>query len=265
MASASASQDPAPEVPTSDGCGKTSTLENSPPGGGFQQNTINVGNTNRQFIVRWPDDYDAMHPYRLILGLHGATGAGTDIAGDYFGLWPLSEGSTIFVALSAVGGLWNAANDVDYVNEVLSLVESELCIDTSRVMLEGFSQGAAMAWTLACSSPGTFRAVAGHSGGGVAAPQTCEPVAYFGSLGLGESGNSQTTQTDRFAQWNGCTVETLPTAPSGSHVCTPYPGCPADKPVVWCSYDGGHTPSPNDAGQGRSWMPAEVWDFFNQF
>ena len=43
------------------------------------------------------------------------------------------------------------------------------CIDTSRVELEGFSQGGAMAWNLACLRPGTFRAAVGHSSGGLAA------------------------------------------------------------------------------------------------
>ncbi len=100
----------------------------------------------------------------------------------------------------------------------------------------------------------------------VANPTTCEPVPYLGSLGLSDvSGNSQKTQTDQFAKWNGCTIETLPTAPNGGHVCTNYKGCPAAYPVRWCSYDGGHTPSPNDAGKSSSWMPAEVWPFLSQF
>jgi hypothetical protein len=86
------------------------------------------------------------------------------------------------------------------------------------------------------------------------------------SLGLSDiGGNSQATQTDPFARWNGCTVETLPTAPAGSHVCTDYAGCPATDPVRWCSYDGGHTASPTDAGQSRSWMPEEVWAFVSRF
>lgn len=254
-----------PDGASSPGCGKTPTLKNSPPGGNAQQNSLTAGGVNRQFIVRWPTDYDNTRPYRLVLGLHGAGGSGTDIAGDYFGLWDLAEGSTIFVALSADGGFWDAASDLLYVDDVLAQVTNDLCVDTSRVFLEGFSQGAAMAWTLTCSRPGVFGAVVGHSGGGVPAPGNCEPVPYFGSLGLDEGNNSQVTQTDRFAQWNGCTVETLPTAPDGGHVCTPYPGCPTEKPVVWCSFDGGHTPSPTDAGQRTSWMPERVWEFLTQF
>lgn len=91
-----------------------------------------------------------------------------------------------------------------------------------------------------------------NHGRSVANPTSCRPVAYFGSVGLGESGNSQTTQTDQFAKWNGCTIETLPTAAKGSHVCTSYTGCPALDPVRWCSYDGGHTSAPTDSGQSTS-------------
>lgn len=202
------SDDGSGAVNPSPGCGKSPTLKNSPAGTNFQQNSITAGGSNREFIVRWPTEYDNTRPYRLILGLHGATGKGSDIAGDYFGLWDLAEGSTIFVALSAEGGLWDAQKDLIYVDEVLTRLRDELCIDTSSVLLEGFSQGAAMAWTLTCSRPGVFGAVVGHSGGGVTAPQDCEPVPYLGSLGLNEGSNSQKTQTDRFAQWNGCTVET---------------------------------------------------------
>ena len=114
--------------------------------------------------------------------------------------------------------------------------------------------------------PGVFRAAVGHSRGGLTAPATCQPIPYLGSLGLSDiAGNSQATQTDAFAKWDGCTSETLPTAPQGGHICTPYKGCGMDKPVIWCSFDGPHTPSPTDSGKSTSWMPAEVWPFLSQF
>ena len=187
----------------STGCGKTpSTLKNSPSNTTFTQNTISVSGTSRQFIIRWPDDYKNTTPYRLIIGLHGAGGKGADVAGPtskegpYFGLWDLSKGTTIFVAPSAGGSqhYWDATSDTAFVKAILDLVEGELCIDTSRIMLEGFSQGAAMSWTLACGLEGVFRAVAGHSGGGVTPPSKCQPIAYFGSRGTREKSVTQTTQ-----------------------------------------------------------------------
>ena len=252
------------------GCGKAPTLKNSPSNTTFTQNTLTISGKSRQFIIRWPDNYNNQTPYRLIIGLHGATGKGADVAGSsssegpYFGLWDLSQGSTIFIAPSADGGLWDATNDTAFVSEILKTVEADLCIDTTRIMLEGFSQGAAMSWTLACGLTGVFRAVVGHSGGGVANPTSCKPIPYFGSGGKQEN-VTQTTQTDQFAKWNGCTVSTLATAPTGGHVCSNYSGCPAADPVRWCNYDGPHTPSPTDSGKSASWMPSETWPFFSQF
>jgi pimeloyl-ACP methyl ester carboxylesterase len=178
----------------------------------------------------------------------------------------LSEGTTIFIAPDAVNGLWSSATDVEFVDDILEQVEADLCIDTTRVMLEGFSQGGAMSWALACARPNVFRAVVVHSGGGVARPATCAPVAFMSSLGQDESGGAgQTSNSDFFAMQNGCTVQTLPKAPSGGHACSDYEGCSAGSPTRWCDYDGGHTPAPNDSGQGTSWMPNEVWTFLKQF
>jgi poly(3-hydroxybutyrate) depolymerase len=249
---------------SSAGCGKTPMLKNSPSSA--NQNTLMVSGTSRQFLVRWPSNYDNKHPYRLILDFHGAGGKDTDIGPSYFGLFDLSNNTTIFVAPSANGGIWDATTDSSFVDQILSVVEADLCIDTSRVELEGFSQGGAMVAVLACGKPGVFRAAVGHSRGGLTAPSSCEPIPYLGSLGLHDvSGNSQATQTDAFAKWDGCGIDMLPTAPTGGHLCTPYKGCPADKPVIWCSFDGPHTPSPTDSGKTMSWMPAEVWPFLSQF
>jgi poly(3-hydroxybutyrate) depolymerase len=227
--------------------------------------TISVAGTDREYVLRWPADYDNSHPYRLILNLHGYGGTYRETVGhDYFGLWTASNGTTIFIALSAISTDWRTGDNLAYVDAVLKAVEADLCIDTSRVMLQGFSQGAAQAWQLACSRPGVFRAAVGHSGGGVPNPTTCEPIPYFGSGGL-EENVTQTTQSDQFAKWNGCTVSTLPKAPTGGHACTDYTGCPEAAPVRWCSYDGPHTPLPTDSGMNSSWMPAETWTFFEQF
>lgn len=249
----------------SGGCGKAPTLKNSTSNSNPSPITLSVAGTNREYAIRWPDNYDNTHPYRLILDLHGYGGTYKETAGEnYFGLWTPSNGSTIFIALSAIETDWRTGDNLAYVDAVLKAVEADLCIDTSRVMLEGFSQGAAETWQLVCSRPGVFRAAVGHSGGGVTNPTSCEPIPYLGSGGLQES-VTQTTQTDQFAKWNGCTVATLPKAPTGGHACTSYTGCPATAPVRWCNYDGPHTPLPTDSGTSSSWMPSETWPFFSQF
>ena len=223
-------------------------------------NSIMVGGQSRQFLTRWPTNYDNKKAYPLHIGLHGANGNISENGRDNFGLWTLAKDSTIFVTLAAMGGLWSATSDLAYADAVLKQVESELCIDTSKVVLEGFSQGGAMSWYLTGSRPGLFRAVIGHSGGGVGGIPALSPVAYLGSLGTAE-GNGQNTQTDQFAKANGCTIDTLPRAETGKHVCTPYKGCKDGFPVTWCSYDGGHGFQDTDSGSSTSWVPQAVWDF----
>jgi poly(3-hydroxybutyrate) depolymerase len=194
--------------------------------------------------------------------LHGANGSISENGKDNFGLWSRSNNAVIFVTLGAVNGLWDGPRDLTYADAVIKQVESELCIDTSKVVLEGFSQGGAMSWFLTGSHPGVFRAVVGHSGGGVQGIPALAPVAYLGSLGTDEMpNNSQKSQTDQFAKVNGCTIDTLPTATAGKHVCTPYKGCKDGFPVTWCSYDGGHGFQDTDSGTSTTWVPQAVWDF----
>ena len=243
------------------GCNKAPpTLKSATVNQATPVNSIMVGGQSRQFLTRWPTNYDNKKAYPLHIGLHGANGNISENGKDNFGLWSLSKDSTIFVTLAAMSGLWSATSDLAYADAVLKQVESELCIDTSKVVLEGFSQGGAMSWYLTGSRPGVFRAVIGHSGGGVTGIPALSPVAYLGSLGTGE-GNGQNTQTDQFAKANGCTIDTLPRAETGKHVCTPYKGCKAGFPVTWCSYDGGHGFQDTDSGSSSSWVPGAVWEF----
>lgn len=241
------------------GCGKTPTLKNG-------SITIQSGGASRMYVLQLPSNYDNNHPYRLILSYHGANGRATDIAsGGFFGLANLSNNSTIFIAPDGVNTQWAAPRDTTFTSDILKQVEDALCIDTTRIELEGFSMGAAMVWSIVCNLKGTFRAAVGHSGGGVAAPSSCDPIPYLGSGGTGESGGAQSSQSDRFAKWNGCTVTTFPNPPAGGHICSDYTGCSAGHPVRWCLFDDGHKPDPKDSGKSSSWMPAEVWAFLSQF
>ena len=246
----------------SGGCGKApATLKSATVGQATPTNSISVGGMDRQFLVRWPTTYVNTKAYPLHIGLHGANGNLAENGKDNFGLWALAKDSTIFVTLGAVSGLWSGARDLEYTNAVLMKVESELCIDTSKVVLEGFSQGGAMSWFLTGSLPGVFRAVVGHSGGGVQPIPALSPVAYLGTMGTQESTTGQKTQSDQFAKVDGCTIEMFPNAEAGKHVCTPYKGCKEGFPVTWCSYDGGHGFQDTDSGSSSSWVPATVWDF----
>jgi poly(3-hydroxybutyrate) depolymerase len=274
---------------SSTGCRHTPTLKNS-PGTTANYNMVTVGSVSRRYILRWPANYDNSRPYRLILSYHWATGSASQVFNchtegidcfttqtPFFGLWDLSDGNAIFIAPdgtsaqapdsgSTNNNFWYNTNgqDVALTDEILKQVEADLCIDTSRIELEGFSMGGAMVNTLVCTHPGVFRAAAAHSAGGQPLPASCQPIPYLASLGSQEAGG-QTSTADAFAKTNGCTIQTLPKPPTGGHVCSMYPGCSAGHPVRWCPFDGGHTPSPRDSGQSTTWMPKEVWSFFTQY
>ena len=246
----------------SKGCGQMRTLQNG-------KRMVMSDGMQRTYALRVPADYDNTRPYRLILGFHGAGNSSNDVAVEndpersYFGLLNLSEGSTIFAAPDATGGIWKPDIDIKMVEDLLTQLGDDLCIDTSRIVAEGFSHGGAMTWTLACALPGTFQAAVVHSGGGLPIPQTCQPIPFFSALG--NDGSGQDMSSDFFAMTNGCTVESLPLPPRGGHVCTDYKGCSAGHPTRYCDYDGPHTPSHSDPGQSQSWVPQEVWQFLTQF
>jgi hypothetical protein len=252
----------------SKGCGQMRTLKDG-------KNMLTTNGMQRTYALRVPANYDNTHPYRLILGFHGATSSSESVelsnAPDqsYFGLLKLSEGSTIFAApdASTPDRIWkpdrDGVNDVKMVEDLLTQLKNDLCIDTSRIVAEGFSHGGAMTWTLACALPGTFQAAVVHSGGGLPIPKTCQPIPFISALG--NDGSGQDMSSDFFAMTNGCTVESLPLPPKGGHVCTDYKGCSAGHPTRYCDYDGPHTPSHIDPGQSQSWVPQEVWKFLTQF
>lgn len=258
------------------GCGTTRTLANG---------TISIeSNGSRSYILRAPDNYDASHPYRLVLAYHWRGGTAQQVAGGtgatespFYGLWDLSNNSTIFVAPVGLGSGqdtgWPNANgeDVAFTDAILAQLEAGLCIDTGRIFASGFSYGAGMSYALACARPDVFRGVAIYSGALISGCDGgTKPIAFYASHGLSD-GVLDISQgravRDHFVQVNGVTPQSPPepAVGSGTHICTTYKGGSAKYPVEWCAFDGDHNPNPHDAGQSTSWNPPQVWAFISQF
>ena len=265
------------------GCGKTPSLKNS-PGTAISYNKITSASLSRQYILRYPSNYDSNHPYRLVLAYHWYTGSASQVfdcntesikcyttQSPFFGLWNLAKDSTIFVTADGIDAGWANTNgrDLALTDDILREVEADLCIDTSRVFATGFSYGGSMTATLACERASVFRAVAVFAGGISGMSGACTgtmPIAYYGATGTQDSayaGGQKAVQ--HFAQVNGCTAQELPMPPSGGHSCVSFQGCSAGHPVRWCPFDDIHTPSPRDSGKSMTWQPAEVWSFLSQF
>ncbi|MEJ2854212.1 MULTISPECIES: ricin-type beta-trefoil lectin domain protein [unclassified Saccharothrix] len=257
----------------SPGCGKSPTLTSG-------THTIQSSGQNRTFILRIPANYDNTRQYRLVFGFHwyGGTANDVDSGGtdgynwSYYGLRRLADSAnngTIFVAPQGNGNGWAnpGGQDVTFVDDMIRRVENDLCVDTAQRFALGFSYGGAMSYSLACSRPTTFRAVAVYSGASLSGCSGgTQPVAYMGIHGISDNIGGGRALRDTFVRNNGCTPQNAPEPAAGSrtHITTTYSGCRTGYPVVWAAFDGGHTPGPIDGGgEGwRSWTPGEVWRFF---
>ncbi|MCT2280811.1 cellulose binding domain-containing protein [Micromonospora chalcea] len=252
------------------GCGKAPTLTSG-------TRTISSGGQNRSYILRIPDGYDRNRQYRLIFGFHWLNGSANNVASaGYYGLLPLSNNSTIFVAPQGIDNGWANTNgrDLTLFDDISRQVENDLCVDTSQRFALGWSYGGAMSYAVACARPTVIRAVTVISGANLSGCNGgTQPVAYFGIHGIYDSVlniSAGRSLRDTFVRNNGCTAQSPrePSRGSLTHITTTYSGCREGYPVQWAAFDGDHTPSPVDGSSSpndsRTWTSGEIWRFFSQ-
>ncbi len=248
----------------SKGCGTTSTLKfasvpnesasaaaGSGNGTGFGTGgylTIQSGGGNRGFALRLPDNYDNSKPYWLIFGFHwnGGNSAQVDNGGtsgydwSYYGLQKASKNGAIFVAPDGLGAGWanSGGQDLKFVDDMVSLVEENFCVDTTHIISTGFSYGGGMSYEIACARAKVFRAVGIFEGAQLSG---CDggndPIAYWQMVGTADTTCSEGMATplrDKFVKNNGCTSQNPPQPANGSltHTCTNYPDARPGIPSV---------------------------------
>jgi len=254
------------------GCGMT------PPAS--MRYSIDVSGMTREYILSVPSNYDANHPYILIFAWHPWGGSAQQVAGTgnsgYYGLKGSSNNQAILVAPEGTdfGGMglgWGNTNgqDIAFLQAMLSLFKSDMCIDQNRIFSAGFSFGGMMSNAVGCA--GLARAIAPMAGnssvsGCVAGTQ---PVAYMGFHGTHDSVvdiSGGRTARDVFVKRNGCSSTTVPSSPSWCDgiasnyqpcTCVDYQGCMPGYPVTWCEYNADHQAAPNSG--------PTLWTFFTQF
>jgi poly(3-hydroxybutyrate) depolymerase len=222
----------------------------------------------RNYFVWLPANYDPNHAYPTVFVGPGCGGTGdTGIP-----IMKASGNDAIVIGLDPDPQAENRPcfntesypdPEVPYFDATLQKVEDSFCIDKSRLFIEGFSSGSWMTNLIGCVDGGVIRGQGNASGCMQGLPGgTCKgPVAYFGAHNNPDGNNSYdcgTSNRDRIAKLNGCSMTTMPydpgpdvKAPQGATInCVQYTGCMPGYPVVFCTTTGlGHN---DQVGSGLS-------------
>ncbi len=238
------------------GCGAPAKLTNG-------RRTINVNGLNREYVLDIPSNYNQNNPYKLVFGWHWRGGSANDVVGQgYYGMKSLSNNTAIFVAPDRAAGTdgWTNANgrDIAFLQSMLTQLKSSLCIDESRIFSTGWSYGGMMSFAVGRELPTTLRAIAPVSGAFLtphvdSGSATAAWIAH-GNNDTVVSQSSGAQARDAYLRANGCSNTTVPVQPSP---CVEYQNCSSGKPVVWCSFNGGHSQP--------SFYSSGAWNFFNRF
>ena len=250
-------------------CGGGSSGCGFAPGLSTGRHSLTVNGLRREYIIDIPSNYNANNRYRLVFGWHPLNGRASDIAqGNYHQLKGLSNGTAVFVApdryVSPTGqddAGWPNTNgrDMDFLRAMLNEFDNKLCIDPDRIFSVGFSYGGMMSFAVGREMGDVFRAIAPMSGA-LWTPHTNRgfPIAAWIAHGTGDTFvgyNAGVDAKNQIVAANQCSNNTVPTNPSP---CVEYQGCRAGEPVVWCPWNGGHSPPSFN-------YPAAVWNFFSRF
>jgi len=241
---------------------RCSGLEAQPPDSEW---SVESSGRTRTFLVHVPESYDPATPTPLVLNFHGlALTAENQIWLSHMNEFSDEVG---FVAVhpQGVGNSWNAGSccgtassedvdDVGFVADMLDSLESELCIDASRVYATGMSNGGHMSYRLGCDLSDRITAVAPVAGTNTTlscSPGRAVPLIHFhGTADLVVPYDGNLTEslppivetTTAWAVRNGCSDTTTEVFANGDSVCEAFDDCPTGGNVTLCTVDqGGHT------------------------
>lgn len=292
----------------SKGCGKNSSLNSIGTVENGKKFQINVGGKNRQFFITTPSNYDNTKPHKLLIANHCMGSKAEDFVHHtpdydhptpYYGQQKLdTEGNYIFVAPQGNdNGTWNGKEDHQFVDEMITTMFDNYCIDTTRVFATGFSFGAMFTNSLAQDMQERLRAVAVYAtadyniwlpGSGTGRYDAKDlPIAWMAVHGQNDGmcnyDRAKNSALPRILKRNGkagadgkftdASAE-KPKENSGNtgHTCYDFTTVDPRFPVKFCSWPGGHQWTAHDngsmnvgAGWQETWVPEEVHKFFEQF
>jgi predicted peptidase len=127
---------------------------------GMYNQTLQLQDLTVGYAISIPKTYSPSSPVPLVLALHfggSPNGAGQRLLGGLVGP-ALEELGAIIVAPNSVGGDWSTAANERAVNALLEAVQAAYRIDTTKIVVTGYSMGGAGAWHFAGKYPERFSA-----------------------------------------------------------------------------------------------------------
>ena len=294
----------------SKGCGKNTTLKATHSVENGDHFEMNVNGEKREFFITLPKNYDNKKAYKILVALHcyGSSAedfvhhkADYDHPTPYYGQQVLDkENNYIFVSAQGVipagqqNGLWNKEQaDHDFFSQMLTSIEENYCIDTSRVFITGFSYGAMFSYSLMQDMQTRVRAAATYAVAdyNIWLPESDNmkdlPIAWMNVHGKNDGrcdySRAKSTALTRILKRNGKAdangnftdaSSEKPEEVQGNtgHVCYDFKNVDERFPVKWCSWPGDHQWTAHDTGNmavgwnwESTWVPEEVHKFFEQF
>jgi polyhydroxybutyrate depolymerase len=272
------------------GCGRGPTR--STPAAASASGTLQVDGETRTYRLHRPDELpDAP---ALVVVVHGGGGSGRQAERSY-GWDALADDEGFLVAYpDGLNRTWNAgggccgqaaADDVDdvaFLEALVTELSDNAGVDPDRVFITGMSNGAMMAYALACASD-VVAAIAPVAGTMLADCPDPDPVSLLhihgtadslvpldGSRGEGPvhvDGPPITTVIDRWRSVDDCTPATVTTVGPVQHS---FAGCAEGREVQLTTIDGaGHQWPGADVARNESDPPstaldatATIWRFF---
>jgi poly(3-hydroxybutyrate) depolymerase len=211
-----------------------------------------------------------------------------DHPSPYYGQQKLdTEGNYIFVAPrgDTDGMPWSVSSDKDhkFIDQLITTLEENYCIDTTRIFMTGFSFGAMVTNSMAQDMQHRLRAVAVYATAdyNIYLPQNKgKPIAWMAVHGKNDGtcqyNRARDSALKRILKNNGkadadgnftdASAEKPKEVGGAGHLCYDFTTVDERFPVKFCSWNGQHQWTAYDNGNWQNtWVPEEVRKFFEQF
>lgn len=278
---------------------------------GDHRYTLRHGGLERMVRVHVPASYDPARPTPLLFALHGGGGS-MDLQADdrRYGLISLSEREGVVVVFPNGhsrfrGGrlaTWNAGaccgvardaqvDDVGFIRLLFDDLTRQLNVDRRRVFATGMSNGAMMAYRLACEMPEVFRAIAAVAG--TDNTRGCAPkqpvsvlhiharndthVLFDGGAGPDARAKDKVTEfssvagtVSKWVRLNGCAAAPRRVLDTPGATCEAHAPCDGGAEVRLCVTErGGHSWPGGQKSRGEAPSQAlsandAMWEFFSR-